>query len=130
MTHRFRIVAVAGGFLSPRALFAYGGFGIFAACYLVAASDMEARDESRATLLLFVATCCFGLVHGFGFAGFLMETGLLGASLFIPLLGFNLGVEVGQLIIVAIALGLGALIGRRLPEMLPQAAADKLAEPT
>ena len=120
------IIAVAAGFLPARALYAYGGFGIFAACYLVAASDAEAHDRGRATLLLFVATCCFGLVHGFGFAGFLMETGLLGASLFIPLLGFNLGVEVGQLIIVAIALGLGALIGRRLPEALPQVAAASL----
>ena len=120
------IIAVAGGFLPVRALFAYGGFGLFAACYLVAAADAETHDRRRATLLLFVATCCFGLVHGFGFAGFLMETGLLGTSLFVPLLGFNLGVELGQLIIVAIALGLSTLLGRRLPAALPQAVAAGL----
>jgi hypothetical protein len=119
-------IAVAAGFLELRALSAYLGFGVFAGCYLLIACEAEAHDRRRATLLLFVATCCFGLVHGFGFAGFLMETGLLGASLFMPLLGFNLGVEVGQLIIVAIALGLAALIGRRVPDTLPQAAAAAL----
>ena len=63
----------------------------------------------------FVATTCFGLVHGFGFAGFLMETGILGTSLFIPLLGFNLGVEVGQLILVAIALAIAYMLRDKVP---------------
>lgn len=119
-------IAVWQSFLSPRALFAYAGFGVFAACYLLAASDSEHRNPRRATLLLFVATCCFGLVHGFGFAGFLMETGLLGTSLFIPLLGFNLGVEVGQLILVAIALLGGMLLRNRMPDALPQVVAASL----
>ena len=77
-------------------------------------------------LLLFVATCCFGLVHGFGFAGFLMETGLLGTSLFMPLLGFNLGVEVGQLIIVAVAMTAGALLKSHIPRIFPQLVAAGL----
>jgi hypothetical protein len=119
-------VAVTQGFLSWRALAAYGGFGIFAACYLLAAANTEARDLRRATVLLFVATCCFGLVHGFGFAGFLMETGLLGTSLFIPLLGFNLGVEAGQLMLVAIAIAGGVLLRDRVPAALPQVAAAGL----
>ncbi len=120
------LAAVATGFLSMRALAAYGGFGIFAACYLLAAADTEAHDRKRATLLLFVATCCFGLVHGFGFAGFLMETGLLGTSLIIPLLGFNLGVEAGQLMLVAIAVSGGVLLRDRVPTALPQIAAAGL----
>jgi hypothetical protein len=119
-------IAVVAGFLDARALFAYIGFGIFAACYLLIANETEAQDRRRATMLLFVATCSFGLVHGFGFAGFLMETGLLGTALFVPLLGFNLGVEIGQLVLVAIALAGGALFGRRLPAALPQAAAAAL----
>ena len=44
----------------------------------------------------------FGLVHGFGFAGVLAELGLGGGGLLPPLLGFNLGVEVGQLALVAL----------------------------
>ena len=39
----------------------------------------------------------FGLVHGFGFAGVLGELGLARAHLARPLLGFNVGVELGQL---------------------------------
>lgn len=48
----------------------------------------------------------FGLVHGFGFAGPLQDLGLRGADLAWPLLGFNLGVEAGQLIVVAVLLPL------------------------
>ena len=120
------LVAILADFLPLRALAAYAGFGIFAAAYLLAAARVEASERHGATLLLFVATCCFGLVHGFGFAGFLMETGLLGTALFMPLLGFNLGVEAGQLILVAIAIGVGAVLRDRVPPVLPQIAAAGL----
>ena len=120
------IAAVGLDYLPARALFAYGGFGVFAACYLLAASKISGKQGGRATLLLFVATCCFGLVHGFGFAGFLMETGRLGASLFIPLLGFNLGVELGQLIIVTVTLIAGMILKDRIPAALPQIVAATL----
>jgi hypothetical protein len=53
-----------------------------------------------------VVTFAFGLVHGFGFAGALKDLGLAGGSLAAPLLGFNLGVELGQLAIVALFLPL------------------------
>jgi len=43
----------------------------------------------------------FGLVHGFGFAGVMQDLGLQGAEVIWPLLGFNLGVEAGQLMLVA-----------------------------
>ena len=43
----------------------------------------------------------FGLIHGFGFAGVLMDLGLSDSNLAVSLLGFNLGVELGQLAIVA-----------------------------
>jgi hypothetical protein len=46
----------------------------------------------------------FGLIHGFGFAGALSEIGAQGAPLWQTLLGFNLGVEAGQLSIVAVFL--------------------------
>ncbi len=48
----------------------------------------------------------FGLVHGVGFAGPLKDLGLRGAELVLPLLGFNLGVELGQLAVVALLLPL------------------------
>lgn len=47
----------------------------------------------------------FGLLHGFGFAGALMEIGLPQSAIPVSLLFFNLGVEIGQLIFIAIMLG-------------------------
>ena len=120
------LAAFALEFIGTRALFAYIGFGIFSACYLLASRKIQQHETKRATLLLFVATCCFGLVHGFGFAGFLMETGLLGTSLFVPLLGFNLGVELGQLALVTVALLGGMLLRDRVPAVMPQLVAAGL----
>ena len=55
----------------------------------------------------------FGLVHGFGFASVLREFGLAPSALGWSLFSFNLGVEVGQAVIVAaIAPALGLLRGR------------------
>jgi HupE / UreJ protein len=51
-------------------------------------------------------TFAFGLVHGFGFAGVLKDLGLAQSTIAAPLLGFNLGVELGQLAIVAVFLPL------------------------
>jgi hypothetical protein len=42
----------------------------------------------------------FGLIHGFGFASVLAELGLPQETLVLSLVGFNLGVELGQLAIV------------------------------
>jgi hypothetical protein len=42
----------------------------------------------------------FGLFHGFGFASVLSDLGLTGEFLTLSLLGFNLGVEIGQLVII------------------------------
>ena len=44
---------------------------------------------------------CFGLIHGFGFASVLADLGLPQSSLLQALVAFNLGVELGQLVIVA-----------------------------
>jgi hydrogenase/urease accessory protein HupE len=51
-------------------------------------------------------TFCFGLVHGFGFAGALQELGLPRAALAAGLVSFNLGVELGQLTLVLAAVPL------------------------
>ena len=48
----------------------------------------------------------FGLLHGFGFASVLVDLGLPQGALALALLGFNLGVECGQLAIVAAVLPL------------------------
>ncbi len=48
-----------------------------------------------------VVAFAFGLIHGFGFASVLVDLGLPQGALALALLGFNLGVEAGQLAIVA-----------------------------
>ena len=68
----------------------------------------------------------FGLLHGFGFAGALSEVGMPQQAVPLALLFFNVGVEIGQLIFVAVVLGAAwALHRARLtpPRWLPRATA-------
>jgi hypothetical protein len=58
----------------------------------------------------------FGLVHGLGFAGFFGELGLPPGQFWSALIGFNLGVEIGQLSVIVTAAILGALLRRRLAD--------------
>lgn len=55
----------------------------------------------------------FGLVHGLGFAGALADIGLPQQHLFVALLTFNVGVELGQLLVVAVALGICRAVAAR-----------------
>ncbi len=61
------------------------------------------------------ATFAFGLLHGFGFAGALGTLDVSGLPLATGLLGFNIGVELGQLVIVLCSAPLIALIVRKSP---------------
>ena len=63
----------------------------------------------------------FGLLHGFGFAGALAEIGLPQGETPAALLTFNLGVEAGQLIIVAVTLGVVAAVRRLAPQQVGRA---------
>lgn len=72
-------------------------------------STKGARDV-RAWIALF-----FGLVHGFGFASVLREIGLPSRALGVSLFSFNLGVEIGQAILVVIVATLLALLRSRSP---------------
>jgi hypothetical protein len=62
------------------------------------------------------AAAFFGLIHGFGFAGVLADTGLTGAGFAMALFAFNLGIEAGQIaVLAATAFALAALrLGRVL----------------
>jgi hydrogenase/urease accessory protein HupE len=65
----------------------------------VGVENLLVKDIKRRWLLAFV----FGLVHGFGFAGLLQEMDLESAGMLLSLLTFNLGVEIGQVLVVALA---------------------------
>ena len=65
-------------------------------CY-VGIENLTPRAASSRRALVFG----FGLIHGFGFAGALREVGLAVSRAPLALVGFNLGVELGQLALLA-----------------------------
>ena len=64
----------------------------------------------------------FGLVHGFGFASVLREIGLPPRALGISLFAFNVGVEIGQAIIVVIVASALTFVRARNPRLARQLA--------
>lgn len=74
----------------------------------VAVENFFVRDIAGRWRLTFL----FGLIHGFGFAGALLEFGLPPDAVVLALATFNLGVEVGQLAVVLAGLALLALADR------------------
>lgn len=84
-------------FLIPVTIFTTAVFNIFRV-------ERSGGNSTRGLQLNYGFALFFGLVHGLGFSNFLKS--LLGQeqSLFTPLLAFNLGLELGQLLIVVIFL--------------------------
>jgi hydrogenase/urease accessory protein HupE len=74
----------------------------------VAAENFFSRNIDRRWPVTFV----FGLVHGFGFASALSEIGLPANALVPALAAFNIGVEIGQIVIVAVIFPLLSLSDR------------------
>lgn len=64
----------------------------------------------------------FGLLHGLGFAGFFGELGLPPGQFWSALIGFNIGVEIGQLSVVAAAFVLALFMRRRLFAVMSETA--------
>ena len=81
---------------------------------LVAVEIVNARRgmPSLAARWPWLIAFCFGLLHGFGFAGALAEVGLPHHAIPIALLFFNVGVEFGQLAFVAAVFTVGAIFHR------------------
>jgi hypothetical protein len=62
----------------------------------------------------------FGLLHGMGFAGALLETGLPQDNILLALLAFNLGIELGQLIFFALAMAIWCVAAQPLQSRVKQ----------
>ena len=88
---------------------------------LLARESLLAPAPMNTTPKLWPLAFLFGLIHGFGFAGALGDIGLNDADVPVALLFFNLGVEVGQLLIVVLSLGATRVAAWLLPKMKPQA---------
>ena len=80
-----------------------------AASIVVVAAENLLRTPGRRWPLAFA----FGLVHGFGFASVLQDLDVAGGRIALPLLSFNLGVELGQLAVAALLLPVIARLQRR-----------------
>lgn len=70
---------------------------------VLVASEALRERETLARRLPALVSFLFGLIHGLGFAGALKEVGLPQNHLPLALLSFNLGVELGQLLMVLLA---------------------------
>ncbi len=65
---------------------------------------VQRNNQSKALQLNYYAALFFGLVHGMGFANTIRFMLAKSQSISVPLLGFNLGLEAGQLVVVLVIL--------------------------
>lgn len=101
------------------------GLMLFAPCYLVLTTPSPDRPARwwRSPAI----TVAFGLIHGFGFGAALGEAGLPQDAIVPALVGFNLGVELGQLAVVAGLAVLGLVLVRVTRPRLRALGTDALA---
>ena len=88
------------------------------------AVEIVKQDPARPRLserVPWVVAFGFGLIHGFGFAGALRQIGLPEGDVPTALVTFNLGVEAGQLVIIAVTLSAVAALSKYAPAMLRRA---------
>ena len=105
LAHSVTLTLAALGWITPMSRWVEA---CIAASVLLAALN---NVRPLVTRRLWLVSFGFGLIHGFGFAGALSELGLPQDARLLALLGFNLGVEAGQLAVVTALLPL--LIGLR-----------------
>ncbi len=92
-------VTLAASVLGTIALPSHAVEAAIAATVIVAAlNNLYPLLSARRWLIAFL----LGLIHGFGFAGALSDLGLPDGALALALLGFNVGVESGQLVVAAL----------------------------
>lgn len=91
---------------------------VIALSIMFIASELMHRDPSAPRLSErnpWIVSFTFGLLHGFGFAGALREIGLPPNDVPLALISFNLGVEAGQLLFIAVVLSAMLILKKTLP---------------
>jgi len=79
---------------------------------MLVAGEALHREQTLSRRWPALVAFLFGLMHGLGFAGALAEIGLPQQHLLVALLTFNVGVEVGQLLVVGVSLLLYRLLAK------------------
>lgn len=85
-----------------------------AASIILLAAEAVRDHQTLTRRAPWLVALVFGLVHGLGFAESLRSLGLPESSVLGALLGFNFGIELGQLVVVGLALGVWLVLRRRL----------------
>ena len=94
------LLLIFGNLINPNfPYFLILGILLFSLGYFYLLKNLNSENN-----LLSIITIIFGLIHGFGFGGFLLSSKISSENIFSGLLGFNLGVEVGQIIFVLLIL--------------------------
>lgn len=94
------LLLIFGNLINPNfPYFLMLGILLFSLGYFYLLKNLNSENN-----LLSIITIIFGLIHGFGFGGFLLGSKISSENIFSGLLGFNLGVEVGQIIFVLLIL--------------------------
>jgi tetratricopeptide (TPR) repeat protein len=104
MAHSITLSAAAFGFIRPPSRLVES---------LIALSVLVAAINNIYPIMvkrIWIVAFGFGLIHGFGFATVLQELELPKGALALSLFGFNLGVEIGQVALVAVFLPLAFVI--------------------
>ena len=107
IAHSITLICAALGWVSVPSRISESGIALSIA--YVGVENLAIGDPRHRWLLTFG----FGLVHGFGFATVLREVGLPKTGLVASLVSFNVGVEIGQLCIVAMVFPLLAIAATR-----------------
>ena len=94
------LLLIFGNLINPNfPYFLILGILLFSLGYFYLLKNLNSEND-----LLSIITIIFGLIHGFGFGGFLLSSKISSENIFSGLLGFNLGVEVGQIIFILLIL--------------------------
>lgn len=117
--HSITLAAAALGFLSApsQPIEAFIAFSI-----VMIAAEALTQQKGKQSLVAknpWLVTVSFGLLHGFGFAGALSETGLPQDAILPALLFFNVGIEIGQIIFILFILFVIGLIKKFIPKVYP-----------
>ena len=86
-----------------------------AASVMLVAREATHDQPTLTRRMPWLVAAIFGLVHGLGFAGALAEIGLPRGSEALALVGFNVGVELGQLAVIGVAVLIARAVGSRAP---------------
>ena len=97
----FNMIDLSGGFIF--------GLGLLSLAILKLNEDVEQANKLRPMLAII-----FGTIHGFGFANILNEISLDRANFLVSLVGFNIGVEIGQILVLLIMWFIVSFFMRRI----------------